>query len=87
MGELLQLRADDLECREIDGEIVALDTRASTYFAVNGAGVTIWPALETGATRDELIGRLEDEFGIDHAVAAADVDAFVSMLRDQNLLR
>ena len=86
MSELLQLRSEGLEWRAIDGEVVALDTRASTYMAINDSGAVIWPALAAGATRSELIAKLSEHFDVDGAVAADDVDAFVTALREQGLL-
>jgi hypothetical protein len=82
----LKLRPGALEWRELDGEVVALDTRSSTYLAVSRSGAALWPALVDGATRDELVAGLLDRFVVDEATAAADVDAFVQALRDQDLL-
>jgi Coenzyme PQQ synthesis protein D (PqqD) len=84
--ETLRLRAGVLEWREIEGEIVAVDTRTSTYVAVNRAGATLWPALVRGATRDDLAAILTNEFKVDRASANTDVDAFIGMLAEQRLL-
>ena len=86
MSDLLQLRSDRLEWREVDGEVVVLDTEASVYIAINQAGSAIWPNLAAGATRDDLVARLREEFGIDENVASTDVDAFIAALRTQGLL-
>lgn len=83
----VRLRSDALEWREVEGEIVAVDLRRSTYFAVNQTGTTIWPALSAGATRRELAARLTDAFGIEHARAEQDLDAFLAMLRSRGLLQ
>jgi hypothetical protein len=82
----LRLRTDELEWKEIDDEIVVLDGRASNYLAASGAGVFLWHLLEPGATRDELVAALVDEYEIDEARAGADVDAFVADLAEQGLL-
>jgi Coenzyme PQQ synthesis protein D (PqqD) len=84
--ERFKLRPDALEWREIEGEVVALDTRSSTYIAVNGSGATLWPALSGGATPTELAALLRDEFGIGAAQAASDVDSFLAALHHQDLL-
>jgi Coenzyme PQQ synthesis protein D (PqqD) len=86
MSETLRLRPDALDWREVEGEIVALDVRASTYLAVNPTGASIWPALLEGATRDELVTKLHGSFDIDRPRAEADVDAFVRTLRERDLL-
>jgi hypothetical protein len=87
MTDTFRLRAEALEWREVDGEIVALIKESSTYIAINSSGAVIWPALAEGATRDALIARLEAEFEIDADQAATDVDAFVAALGEQGLLQ
>lgn len=72
--------------REVEGEIVALDLRTSSYFGVNKTGTVLWPTLQEGATRAELVARLTASFGIDEATAAADLDAFLVSLRERGLL-
>jgi hypothetical protein len=82
----LRLRREDLEWREVHGEIVAIDMRGSVYFTLNRTGAELWPALSEGATRDKLVDRLSKSFGVDEATAARDVDAFVESLRERKLL-
>jgi hypothetical protein len=80
------LRTDDLQWREIDGEIVALEARGSTYLAANGSGGVLWRMLARGATRDELAAALVEVYGIDPEGAAADADRFVEQVRAAGLL-
>ncbi len=82
----LQLRDADLDWREVEGELVALDLRTSRYLAVNRTGRVIWSALAEGATRDELIAGLVEAFEIDRSRAATDVDAFTSELEARGLI-
>ena len=82
----LRLQQTDLHWREIDGEIIALEARGSTYVATNATGARLWQALADGTTRDALIEELVDMYGIERAQAAADVDAFVAQLSAQGLL-
>jgi hypothetical protein len=84
--ERLRLREDALEWREVEGEIVALDVRTSRYVAVNPTGAVIWSALAQGATRAELAGRVSESFDVDEATAARDVDAFLDVLAERDLL-
>jgi len=86
MTEPLRVRADALEWREVDGEIVALDLRRSVYLAINPSGALLWPALVEGASRDELVTLLSGEAGISTEVASADVDRFLSELAEHGLL-
>ena len=65
---------------------MALDQRDSMYLGVNRTGALLFPALQAGATREELAARLVQEFGLDPEVAQRDVDSFVDALAAQGLL-
>ena len=82
----LRLRDTDLHWREIDGEVIALEARGSTYLAANGAGTLLWRALVAGATRERLVDELVSVYGIERDRAVADVDGFVAALAEQGLL-
>jgi hypothetical protein len=82
----LKLRDADLHWREIDGEIIALEARGSTYVAANGAGTLLWRSLASGTTPDALADELVRAYGIDRGRATADAEAFVAQLRAQGLL-
>ena len=82
----LRLRDADLHWREIDGEVIALEARGSTYLAANGAGTLLWRALVDGSTREGLADELVRAYGIERERAIADVDAFLSSLVEQGLL-
>ncbi len=83
---MLKLRTEDLEWRQIDDEIVVLDARCAEYLAIEGSAVVLWRALETGASRPELVDSLVRRYGIDAQRAGADVDAFVDDLSKRELL-
>jgi hypothetical protein len=83
---LLKLRETDLHWREIDGEIIALEGRGSTYVAANSAGAVLWRALIKGTTRDGLADALVGIYGIERERAVADVGRFVDALAEQGLL-
>jgi hypothetical protein len=82
----LRLRDTDLHWREIDGEVIALEARGSTYLAANGAGTLLWRALVDGTTREGLADELVRTYGIDRGRAVADADRFVDALVEQGLL-
>jgi hypothetical protein len=86
MSGKLRLRNQALEWREIEDEVVAVDTRKAIYMAINHTGAVLWPALAEGATREELVERLTRAYDVDRGAAEGDVDAFVSMLKEQDLL-
>jgi coenzyme PQQ synthesis protein D (PqqD) len=83
---LLKLKKTDLHWREIDGEIIALETGGSRYVAANGSGTLLWRALVRGTTHDGLADELVREYGIDRERAVADAGRFVDALTQQGLL-
>jgi hypothetical protein len=83
---ILRLDREASEWREMEGEVVALDVGSAEYIATNRAGAELWRLLDSGASREDLIGALVARFDIDEATAAADVDRFLDSLRARNLL-
>jgi len=82
----LCLRGPDLDWREIDDEIVALDTRDAIYLAVRGSGAVLWRLLADSTTRGGLVNALVETYGIDETRAGEDVDAFLATLNERGLL-
>jgi hypothetical protein len=83
---LLRLRRDGLHWIEADGEIVALDDRSLQYVSANPAGAVVWQALVEGATRDELLARILEQYEVEEGVAARDLDGFLGELARLGLL-
>jgi hypothetical protein len=83
---VIKLVSDRLEWREIDGEIVALDTEASKYLAGNRTAGALWPRLAAGATRDELLEALLARFDVDAETASRDLDTFLRSLEERGLI-
>ena len=86
MNRELRIRPGSVEWRELEQEVVAVDTRRSIYMAMNRSGAILWPALLEGTTLDELVDRLSESYGLDRDAAQRDVDAFVRALDEQDLL-
>ena len=86
MNRELRIRPGSVEWRELEQEVVAVDTRRSIYMAMNRSGAILWPALLEGTTLDELVDRLSESYGLDRDAAQQDVDAFVRALDEQDLL-
>ncbi|HKP91623.1 MAG TPA: PqqD family protein [Thermoleophilaceae bacterium] len=86
MPEGLKLRRDSVEWRESDGELIAIDLRASEYISTNATGTRLWRALAEGTDREGLVRVLLDAYEVDEATAAADVDRYLATLRERGLL-
>ncbi len=77
---------DDVHWCTVAGEIVATDVRTSSFLVINRSGTVLWPALAAGASEEQLRRELRDRWAIGDAAAKRDVSAFLSSLRDRNLL-
>jgi hypothetical protein len=82
----LRLREEGLNWREIDGEVVVLDTDQSHYLNLNPTGSVLWLMLAEGATERQLVDKLLSEFDVDESAARNDVVAFVASCRENGLL-
>jgi hypothetical protein len=83
---LLQLRRDDLPWQDLDGEIVALESRASVYLTMNAAAALLWRRLAEGTSREALVDALVAAYSLPPDHAARDVDQFIGQLRAHELL-
>jgi hypothetical protein len=82
----LQLRREALDWREVDGEILALESRGSVYLSANRSGAFLWQALAEGTTRAALVSGLAEQYRIDAELAQRDVDRFLAELDEHGLL-
>jgi hypothetical protein len=82
----LRLRDEGLNWREVDGEVVVLDVQRSHYLNLNATGCVLWLMLADGATERQLVDKLMEEFDVTQATAQADVEAFLSSCRENDLL-
>lgn len=83
---VVKLRTQEVSWREIDGEMVILDLRTSTYLSANRVGTTLLNLLTEERTTDDLAAALMGEFGIDHPTAMTDTRAFLDDLASRGLL-
>lgn len=82
----LSLREQDLDWRDINDEIVALDAQGAMYLAVRGSAAVLWRLLAGAATRETLVEMLVKTYEIDAATAGDDVDEFLLTLSERGLL-
>ena len=81
----------DFLLKKVAGSYVVVPIRAravdfSGVIKLSESGAFLWNILSGGADRDTLVARLLDEYDVDEATAAADVDRFVAKLNEANLL-
>lgn len=82
----VRLRAEMVEWRIVDEQVVALDLDRSVYLGINATGATVWTRLATGATESELLAAILEQFEIDEPTARSDLRAFVDDLRQRGMI-
>ena len=60
--------------------------RPNEIMSVNETGAFLWRLLEKGAEKQELADSLTKEYDVDAETAEADVDAFLTRLREKALI-
>ena len=76
----------DAMARPVDDELVVLHVPSGEYYSLNQVGAFVWAQIEAGSGRQELADLVADAYGIDRAIAAADVDALLRDLVDAQLV-
>lgn len=82
-----QANEPSIASETIDGEAVIVNLRSGTYFSAEGIGCFVWDRLRQGASGDEIARELTRRYVVEEPVAASAVEAFVSELLEQELLR
>lgn len=76
---------DGFALREVAGTRVVLPL-AKAFSGFNGmitlneSAYLLWKRLETGATREELVALLTEEYEVTEEIAASDVDRFLERM-------
>jgi hypothetical protein len=82
---------DGFMLREIAGNwvVVPIGQRVVDFnglMTLNESGVLLWKKLEIGATVEELIGAILDEYEVDEITAKADVAEFLEGLKRKEII-
>ena len=82
---------DNFVLKKIAGSYVVVPVRSRAVdftgiIKLSESGAFLWNILEKGADREELIEKMLDEYAVDEATAAADIDRFIEKLREADLL-
>ena len=70
----------------VGSEMVLLDYGRGIYYGLNGVGARVWQLLAGGATVDEVIDRLTDEYDVARATLETDVAALLRDLEAKELV-
>jgi hypothetical protein len=73
--------------REVDGEILMLDTESDLIHRLNRTASVIWRLYNNGSDVEGISESLAVEFGLDHDRARKDVLEALGTFRQLNLVR
>jgi len=73
--------------REIDGEIVAFDSRVNLIHQLNGIASLIWRLATEGNSPDSIVEAIVAEHDVDRNAVLKDVDEMLVRLQSIGLIR
>jgi hypothetical protein len=82
----MRLHLNHITWREIDGDLVILDLRSSTYLTANASATALMRELAEDRTLQQLIDFLAQAFDLPEQRAQEDVRAFLEELSQRGLL-
>ena len=76
--------------REIEGEFLAIpfapELNSSNIIILNPVSGFLWEKLESKCTLPQLVKAVIEDFAIDEATAQSDIEEFLQMLKDNDML-
>ena len=90
MGEIMKIK-DGFALKTIAGTnvVVPMGSNVVSFKAIitlNESGAFLWQSLETDITKEQLLEAMLKEYNVDSQTATADIDEFLSKLREADLL-
>lgn len=79
-------RRHDLDCTDLDGEVVMMDLDEGLYFSLNSVASDIWSMIETDTSVSKVITNLLSQYDIDEKTCHLNVIDFLGKLNDCNLI-
>lgn len=76
----------DVVFRDLEGELVLLNLATGVYFGLDPIGTRIWALIDDGRTVDQIVGAITEEYEVDASVCRADLERFLAILRDNDLV-
>lgn len=78
--------SDDVMSERFGDEVVLLNLKTNRFFSLNRTGARLWELLASGDPLGAIEAQLCQEFDVDPAELAADVQQMVASLLDEQLL-
>jgi hypothetical protein len=77
---------ENLSC-DLQGEAVVLNLGTGIYFGLNPLGARIWELIQKPTKVGDVLDELLKEYKVDPSECQADLLAFLSQLRSQDLVK
>ncbi|HVL68891.1 MAG TPA: PqqD family protein [Vicinamibacterales bacterium] len=77
----------DVVGAEVDGEMVLLNARTGVYYSLDSVGARFWVLVGEGRTLGGIMSALLTEYDVESAVLRSDLEALISDLQENALLR
>ena len=72
--------------REVNGEMLVLDSRAELVHQLNPTASFVWQQAQSGSTAEEIASALAEQYDVDPKIAHRDVTATLARLKELNLV-
>ena len=83
----LELRADEVAAKVIDGEALIMNVSNGMYYSMTGTGAVAWQLLAEGRSLADVAAVMSARFEVTEARALADLSALADHLIEENLVR
>ena len=80
-------RSPSVLTAEVDGEVVMMSIEQGRYFGLDDIGSDVWHRIEPPCSFAALIDRLAADYDADRATIAADVQALLARMAEQDVVR
>ena len=82
----MHLRDEGLTWQDLDGQVVVLDLRSSSYLELNSSASILFLQLSEGGSQESLVAALISAYRLDEDTADRDVRAFLEVMAQHDLL-
>lgn len=79
-------KQENLIWRNVDNEVLLLDTVSGHYFSLNDSASKIWNFLAEGNSLEQAAQRLSETYDISVEAARADIDELLILLKEEHIL-
>ncbi len=86
MNKYISIKKNNIAYRIINGEVVIVNLKKSTFHTLNPVATFIWEQLDGQATLSDIVERLSQEFEIDRETSENDCVDFINDLLNKDMI-